>query len=287
MRNIRLTIEYDGSAYHGWQCQKNGASVQETLAGAIAAITGERTMPDGAGRTDAGVHAVGQVACFRTASRIPAERFADALNAVLPRNVAITSSREVPAWFHPRKHATGKHYRFTVLNRPYRSALLEGRAWHVPAALDLEAMRRASADLVGTHDFRSFCASGHSVKTYVRTIWRAEWTEVPGEGLLRFDIEGSGFLYNMVRILVGTLVEIGRGKRPEADIRMLLEAGDRRRAGITAPAGGLCMMAVRYGPESAETGLEADRSGSMETGMEADRSGSVETGLEADGEDAE
>lgn len=249
MRNIRLVLEYDGSAFHGWQCQKNGISVQETLADAIAAITGERVMPEGAGRTDAGVHALGQVACFRTASRIPAARFADALNAVLPRSMAVTAAAEAPMGFHPRKHAIGKHYRYTVLRRPYRSALLEGRAWHVPAELDLAAMRRAAADLVGTHDFRSFCASGHSVKTYVRTIRRAEWTEVQEEGLLRFDIEGSGFLYNMVRILVGTLVEIGRGKRPEGDIRMLLAAGDRRRAGITAPAGGLCMMEVLYGPD--------------------------------------
>ncbi len=258
MRNIRLTLEYDGASYHGWQCQKNGTSVQETLAGAIAAITGERTLPEGAGRTDAGVHALGQVACFRTASRIPAERFADALNAVLPRNVAVTASAEAAAGFHPRKHATGKHYRYTVLNRPYRSALLAGRAWHVPATLDLSAMRRAAADLLGTHDFRSFCASGHSVKTYVRTIRRAEWTEEPDSGLLRFDIEGSGFLYNMVRIVVGTLVEIGRGKRPDTDIRMLLAAGDRRRAGITAPAGGLCMMAVRYEADEKAGGEPAD-----------------------------
>ena len=257
MRNIRLLLEYDGSAYHGWQCQKNGASVQETLADAIAAITGERVMPEGAGRTDAGVHALGQVACFRTESRIPSERFADALNAVLPRNIAVTASEEADMGFHPRKHATGKLYRYTVLNRPYRSALMEGRAWHVPAELDLAAMRRAAAEVAGTHDFRSFCASGHSVKTYVRTIRRAEWTGVPGEGVLQFDIEGSGFLYNMVRILVGTMVEIGRGKRPVDDLRMLLEAGDRRKAGITAPAGGLCMMAVRYGP-GASTGNGRD-----------------------------
>ena len=250
MRNIRLLIEYDGAAYHGWQIQKNGSSVQETLAKAITAITGEHVVPDGAGRTDAGVHALGQVAAFRTDARIPAERFADALNAVLPRNIAVVRSEEAEWEFHPRKNAICKHYRYQILNRSHRAALLDGRAWHVPGHLDLEAMRKASGLILGTHDFRAFCASGHSVKTYTRTMTRAEWT-IDGD-LLRFDIEGSGFLYNMVRILVGTLVEVGRGKRTPEGFREVLEAGDRRKAGITAPAGGLCMMEVRYGPHEWE-----------------------------------
>ncbi len=264
MRNIRLLIEYDGAAYHGWQIQKNGSSVQETLAKAITAITGETVIPDGAGRTDAGVHALGQVAAFRTEARIPAERFADALNAVLPRNIAVVSSAEADMSFHPRKHATGKHYRYLVLNRPQRGALLEGRAWHVPAPLRFDAMQASVQGLLGTHDFRAFCASGHSVKTYTRTMTRAEWSR-DGD-LLRFDIEGSGFLYNMVRILVGTMVEVGRGRRTAENVREVLESQDRRRAGMTAPACGLCMMDVRYGrsvpeawtPVCDEEGMEAE-----------------------------
>ena len=245
MRNIRLIIEYDGSAFHGWQVQKNGSSVQETLARAIYAITGEQTMPTGAGRTDAGVHACGQVAAFPTDSRIPAERFAGALNAVLPRTVSIACSEDADTCFHPRMDATGKHYRYLILNRPCRCALMENRAWHVAGLLDECAMQAAADHIVGLHDFRAFCASGHSVKTYTRMITRAEWTR-SGDRVL-FDIAGTGFLYKMVRILVGTMVEVGRGRRTAAGFGEILSGGDRRKAGITAPACGLYMMSVRYG----------------------------------------
>ena len=245
MRNIRLILEYDGSAFHGWQIQKNGVSVQETLAIAISAITGGKAMPTGAGRTDAGVHAYGQVAAFQTESRISAEKFADALNAVLPRSVAVVHSEEAEAGFHPRRDATGKHYRYLVLNRPCRSALMAHRAWHVPKALDFDGMQAAAHQLVGLHDFRAFCASGHSVKTYTRLMTRAEWSQT-GD-IVQFDIEGSGFLYNMVRILVGTMVEVGRGRRTADGFGAILASGDRRQAGITAPPGGLYMMSVRYG----------------------------------------
>ncbi len=252
VRNIRLILEYDGSAFHGWQIQKNGVSIQETLALAISAITGEQSMPTGAGRTDAGVHAYGQVAAFQTESRISAERFSDALNAVLPRSVAVVRSEEAEAGFHPRRDATGKHYRYLVLNRPCRSALMAHRAWHVPKVLDFGGMQAAALQLVGLHDFRAFCASGHSVKTYTRFMTRAEWSQT-GD-FMQFDIEGSGFLYNMVRILVGTMVEVGRGRRTAEGFGAILSSGDRRQAGITAPPGGLYMMAVRYG-EDAHDGM--------------------------------
>ena len=252
MRNIRLILEYEGSAYHGWQMQKNGETVQQRLGIAIAAITGTPCMPQGAGRTDAGVHAAGQVACFQTASTIPAERFAPALNAVLPRTISVCRSEEVSLSFHPRRDAVGKHYRYTVLNRSCRSALLADRAWHVARPLQLSLMQEAADVFVGTHSFEAFCASGHSVKTFVRTIRRSVWTDM-GDGLLRYDVEGNGFLYNMVRILVGTMVEVGLGKRTPESVRELLAHGDRCLAGRTAPPGGLCMMAVRYGEDVAAT----------------------------------
>ena len=252
MRNIRLVLEYDGGAFHGWQCQKNGESVQQTLGNAIGIITGSVCMPQGAGRTDAGVHALGQVACFQTESRMPAERFMPALNALLPKTVAVRCSEEVSATFHPRRDAIGKWYRYTVLNRPWRSALLAGRVWHVPGTLAMDTMQAAAELFRGTHGFEAFCASGHSVKTFHRSISRSAWTDA-GDGLLHYDVEGNGFLYNMVRIMVGTMVEIGLGKREPASISKLLCAGDRRLAGRTAPPDGLCMMAVRYDPLAGST----------------------------------
>jgi tRNA pseudouridine38-40 synthase len=248
VRNIRLILEYDGSAFHGWQVQKNGISIQQQLGQAIGTLTGTPCLPVGAGRTDAGVHAAGQVACFQTESGIPPERFATALNAVLPDTISVRSSGEVPMEFHPRKDAQQKHYRYLVLNRPQRSALLAGRVWHVTRPLCLSAMREAAALFLGTHHFGAFCASGHSVKTFVRTIAQSDWTEA-GDGLLHYDVKGNGFLYNMVRILAGTMVEVGMGKRTPDSVRDLLLHGDRRLAGKTAPACGLCMMSVSYGGE--------------------------------------
>ena len=245
MRNIRLIVEYDGSAYHGWQVQKNGISVQQQLGLAIGTITGVVCLPVGAGRTDAGVHAAGQVACFQTRSAIPAERFATALNAVLPRSISIRRSEEVPLSFHPRKDALRKHYRYLVLNRSQRSALMAERAWHVSKPLNLVDMQDAATQFVGTHHFGAFCASGHSVKTFERTVLHSAWTDL-GDGLLAYDVQGTGFLYNMVRILVGTMVEVGMGKRQSDSIGDLLLCGDRRLAGKTAPACGLCMMSVYY-----------------------------------------
>jgi tRNA pseudouridine38-40 synthase len=248
-----LVLEYEGTRYHGWQIQDNGYTVQEALSDAIYKISGERTMPHGAGRTDAGVHALGQVASFLTNSRIPGERIADALNAYLPRNISVLDSRDVSLDFHPRKHARGKHYRYLVLNRSRRDVMFENRSWHYSAELDVEMMNKAGSTFVGTHDFTSFCASGHSVKTFERTIHKATWHRM-GD-LLVFDVEGSGFLYNMVRIMVGTLVDVGRGKIIDSDVRDILERKNRMLAGATAPADGLYMMKVFYNEEDYDTKL--------------------------------
>ncbi len=244
MKNILLVLAYDGSAFHGWQAQKNAGSVQQTLSEALFALTGERVMPAGAGRTDAGVHAWAQIASFQTDSAIPPERFAYALNSLLPKSMAVISSYEVPSAFHPRMAAAGKWYRYCIYNAAQRSPLHEGRAWHVAASLNLQAMQKAAEQVVGDHDFRAFCASGHSVKTYTRRIDSAQWSQ---EGArINFDICGSGFLYNMVRILVGTMVEIGRNQREIETMAIALRTGERTDAGKTAPAGGLYMMQVFY-----------------------------------------
>jgi tRNA pseudouridine38-40 synthase len=243
-RNIKLTLEYDGSLYHGWQFQDNAVSVQEILSKAIKALTGEDVMPTGAGRTDAGVHACGQVANFRTESPIPAERFTPALNSLLPPGIAVLRSEEAEEGFHARFSAKGKHYRYLILNRPQRSPIWENRAWHVRGNLDLETMRQALSFLPGKHDFKAFCASGHQNVGFVRTITSLE---VVREGdILRVDIRGDGFLYNMVRIIVGTMVDIGRGYLAPGVIPEALRTGDRNTLGMTAPAVGLYLMEVFY-----------------------------------------
>jgi len=244
MRNIKLILEYDGSKYHGWQYQDNAWTVQQELAEAIRKLTGESVMPDGAGRTDAGVHALGQVACFKTQSTIPAEKFALALNSLLSPGVCVLRSEEAPLDFHPRFSAKGKHYRYLVLNRKQRSPLWENRAWHVRDELDLEAMAKAARYLEGTHYFRAFCASGHQNKTFERTITHSAWT-FQGE-ILCYDTKGNGFLYNMVRIMTGAMVDIGRGRYPPEVILEAFETGDRNTLGMTAPAMGLYLVEVFY-----------------------------------------
>ncbi len=244
MKKIKLTIEYDGYGYHGWQYQKNALSVQEVLSKAIKKLTGEDIVPDGAGRTDCGVHAYGQVASFYTASNIPAEKFTPALNTFLPDNISIVSSVEVDEGFHARFSAKGKHYRYIIINRPQKSALWANRAWHIRENLDIEVMNEAAKLFLGHHCFRAFCASGHSVKTFDRTIFQSEWRK-DGD-LFIFDTEGDGFLYNMVRIMVGTMADIGKGRLKPGIISEAIESGNRNLIGITAPPGGLYLMKVYY-----------------------------------------
>lgn len=247
MRKIKITIEYDGSHYHGWQYQDNATSVQEILSKAIHKLTGEDIIPDGAGRTDGGVHAYGQVASFKTISSIPVEKFAPALNMYLPDDVSIRSSETVEDDFHARFSAKGKHYRYLILNRPQRSAILASRAWLVRGTLDLDAMRESAQYFLGHHSFKAFCAAGHSVKSFERTIFQSEWSK-DGD-ILIFDAKGDGFLYNMVRIMVGTMVDIGRGRFEPKIIKDAIESGQRSILGPTAPPSGLYLVEVYYDKE--------------------------------------
>lgn len=244
MVNIKLTIEYDGSNYHGWQRQNNAVSIQETIEKAIYELTGEEITITGASRTDFGVHAYGQTANFTTSSRIPPERFSYALNRILPNDIVIKKSEEVSMDFHSRYSAKGKKYRYLVYNSNFPSALLRNRAFHVSHFLCADKMKKAAECLVGTHDFSAFKASGSSVKTSVRTI--TEVSVSKNEDILSFEISGDGFLYNMVRIIVGTLVDVGTGKIEPWEMEKILKGRDRRKAGRTAPSCGLYLVEVYY-----------------------------------------
>ena len=243
-RTIRIVIEYDGSALVGWQRQRNGPSVQQHLEEMIARMVSHPVRVTGASRTDAGVHARGQVAAFRTVARIPVDGLRRGLNALLPPAIAVTSAQEVAADFHPRFHAVGKHYRYTLLARPDRVPLLRSTAWHRPRPLDLEAMSAGAAPLIGEHDFAAFRAAGCSARTTTRRIDRIDLRR-EGE-LVVIDVRGNAFLRNMVRIIAGTLVEVGEGRRQASEIAEILTSRDRTRAGQTAPAHGLTLMSVQY-----------------------------------------
>jgi len=245
MRNIRLLLEYDGAGYHGWQRQKNALTIQEVVETALAKLTGAPVKLLGSGRTDAGVHARGQVANFHTSSHIPLKAFYAGLNSLLPRDIAVLDAAEAPPDFHARKSARAKTYEYVILNRREPSPLNRRYAWVVREALDLSAMDRAAALLSGEHDFSAFRASGGRPGHGVREVSAAAWHQGE-EGRLRFVITANGFLRGMVRSLVGTMVEMGRGKRPPEDLRGLLESRDRAAAGPTAPAQGLFLVEVLY-----------------------------------------
>ena len=243
-RNIKLTIAYKGTRYAGWQIQKNAPTVEAEIKAAIRKITGEDTTVYGAGRTDAGVHALGQTANFFTTSSIPAERVALALNANLPADIRIVKSEAVPASFHSRFCAIGKIYRYRIDTGAVYNPLFAELAWHLPYPMDIDRMRGASRCLIGTHDFRCFMASGSSVKDTVRTIEAIDIKKENHFVILTF--RGNGFLYNMVRIIVGTLSEIGMEMREGDDMPLILTSRNRLKAGKTAPAKGLVMEKVIY-----------------------------------------
>jgi tRNA pseudouridine38-40 synthase len=245
MRNIRLTIEFDGTAYHGWQSQINAITVQDVVGAAINRLTGESCSLTGSSRTDAGVHALGFVCNFKTSSSIPEDKFAYALNTLLPEDVVVQESREVSPQFHSRFSAMGKKYRYLVHNSQFPSALLRNRAYHVYYPLDVKAMQRAAGHFIGTHDFCAFSAAGGSAKTTVRTISQITVEKRQGNQV-EVNVTGDGFLYNMVRIITGTLIEVGFGKLKPDDIPEIIESCDRRRAGRTAPAHGLYLVEVYY-----------------------------------------
>lgn len=244
MRTIKLIIEYEGTQYAGWQVQPNGLSVQEVLEEVLSKVLKEKVRISSSGRTDAGVHAQGMVAAFRTEKTIPVRAFSDGLNSLLPPDIAVREAEEVSSAFNPRRDAKGKHYRYTILNATRRSPLNRLATWRVGCKLDEEAMARAARHFIGERDFAAFRASNCAAKTTVRRIYGID---IRREGdFLIIDVTGSGFLKNMVRIIVGTLVAVGKGCMSPDDITPLLESGDRNRAGSTAPPQGLCLMEVFY-----------------------------------------
>jgi tRNA pseudouridine38-40 synthase len=245
MRNIRLTVAYDGTDFHGFQIQPRLRTVQGVLQDAIRLISKEENLQiQGSGRTDAGVHAWGQVVNFHTRSRIPVEKWPLALNARLPKDLVIRGAEEVPLDFHARFSAKRKVYRYRIDRSPSPDVFQARYAYHVPYPLEIERMREASLHFLGRHDFTSFCVAATPVEDKVREIYRIQLEE---EGtFLLFTFEGEGFLWNMVRILVGTLLLVGRGRLSPDDIPEILEARDRTRAGFTAPAHGLTLWEVIY-----------------------------------------
>lgn len=244
LRRIMLVIAYDGTGYCGWQVQPNGISIQAVLQEAIETLIGEKIMLTGASRTDAGVHALGQVAVFDTHSTIPPDRFALALNQRLPEDIVIQKSMEVPGDFHPRYAKTSKTYEYKILNRKISLPCERFYSCLVPRSLDLRAMEQAAAYLRGTHDFKNFASTKTSVKDTVRTIYGLELQKEGDMLILR--IRGNGFLYNMVRIIAGALLNVGFGQCPPEYLKEALESPERMVPGPTAPARGLTLVEICY-----------------------------------------
>ena len=244
MRTIKLIIEFDGTNYVGWQLQPNGVSIQQVVEEALAKLLGEPARVHSSGRTDAGVHALGMVAMFRTEKTIPVRAFSYGLNNLLPADIVIREAEEAAPDFNPRVDAKGKHYRYTIHSAPHRSPLSRHYTWLLRCPLDLGAMRRAAPCFVGEKDFAAFCASGCSARTTIRTIYSVDI--VQQEEFIHIDVKGSGFLRNMVRIMAGTLVEVGMGKFQPDAVPQLFHGLRRVDAGMTAPPQGLCLMEVFY-----------------------------------------
>jgi len=244
LRRFRLTVEYDGTQYCGWQRQINGPSVQQEIEQALSRLTGETIAVTGSSRTDAGVHACGLCAHFDSATRVPAQKLAFALNTMLPPDIRIRESALAPQGFHARYSAAGKVYRYCFYNSRHDCAIGRQFMAHVPLPLDESLMQQEALSLLGTHDFAAFAASGSVVKNTVRTIYRAR--VVRSGDQVTLYVLGDGFLYNMVRIIAGTLMEIGTGKRESGAIREAIETGNRLALGQTAPAKGLTLMDVLY-----------------------------------------
>ena len=242
---IYIKTEYDGTNFCGWQRQPDGVSVQEEIENAIFALTGERVSVVGSGRTDAGVHAAGQVAHFDTESGIPPEKFSFALNALLPPDIKITKSGEAPEGFHARYSAKKKTYVYRMYESEFIRPLKSRYAARVGYELDVAAMNAAAAHFAGEHDFSCFLASNSAVKDTVRTIYSAE-VKREGEDII-FKVTGNGFLYNMVRIMAGTLIKVGTGKILPDEVTDIIASGDRSAAGITMPPEGLTLLSVEYG----------------------------------------
>ncbi len=250
MRNLKLVLAYDGSEFSGWQVQPNAATIQGALASAIGRVTGEKVLPQGSGRTDAGVHALAQVATFATESPIPAQNMAKALNDILPPSIRVLDATEAPQEFHARKSANAKTYRYRMHRGAICPPFLARYAWHYPYPVDEGAMRLAATFVLGEHDFTSFAAvdseRGREDETIsnVRRIFESTW-ERTGEELI-YTVRGNGFLHHMVRNLVGTFVLVGKGTLNPESVAEILAARNRSAAGATAPASGLFLVSVEY-----------------------------------------
>jgi tRNA pseudouridine38-40 synthase len=244
IKKYLIIVEYEGTAYHGWQIQKNAITVQEVLEKALSRILNTPITILSSGRTDAGVHSEGMPAHFVTKSKMETGKIRLALNSQLPHDISIRDVCEVPLDFNARGSAKSKLYRYTILNRDYPSALIFRRSWFVPHALDLMAMQSAAEYLLGEHDFTSFRAGNCNAKSPIRTMNRVQI--VQRGDFLFFEFEGKGFLKHMVRIFVGTLVNVGKKKIPVKKVKTILEATDRKEAGPTAPSHGLCLIKVEY-----------------------------------------
>jgi len=246
MKNFKLIIEYDGTNYHGWQRQAAEPTVQAEIEQALSAMTRSDITLIGAGRTDAGVHALGQAAHFRCETRLDPEAILKGLNSLLPPDIVICDCRLVAENFHARFDAQSKIYRYRILNRAARAAVGRSYSWFIHRPLDVRAMQQAAHFIVGRHDFKAFESSGSPRAHTVRHVLAAEWIEAQEQGLLTFQIEADGFLRCMVRNIVGTLVATGLGKIPPAEVATILASRDRRRAAATAPPQGLFMVTVNY-----------------------------------------
>lgn len=251
MKRIKLTVAYDGTNYSGWQIQPNAPTIESILDEAIYNTTGERIHVTGASRTDAGVHAFGNVAVFDTESTIPGERWSFAINRYLPEDVSVLESREVSPDFHPRHCNTVKTYEYTMLCGTHPLPQLRNSSWHVGGTLDVDAMQNAAQVLVGEHDFKSFCCVKTQVESTVRTVYSIEFESMPcgwqdSHSLITMRIKGNGFLYNMVRIIAGTLAQVGKGKLTQEDLVRMLKSQNRCEAGQTAPPQGLSLMNINY-----------------------------------------
>lgn len=245
MRNIKLVIEYDGKEFYGWQKQPDKLNIQGNIEKAIETITGEKVDLIASGRTDRGVHSLGQVANFKTNSDLPIDKFPIAINSNLKQSIRIKSAEEVDEKFHSRLTCKKKTYRYIINNSKYGTAIYRNLETYIPIKLDVEKMKEAVKYFEGEHDFKAFKASGTSSKSSVRTIYKAEVKKMPEEKIW-IELTGNGFLYNMVRIISGTLVEVGLGKINPEEIREIIKSKKREKAGKTLPPQGLYLVSVEY-----------------------------------------
>ena len=267
MKRVKLIVAYDGTNYCGWQVQPNGITIEQVLNENLSKLLGEEIRVTGASRTDSGVHSMGNVAVFDTKSRIPAEKISYALNQRLPEDIVVQKSEEVPADFHPRHCDSRKTYEYRILNREFPLPMYRNNTYFCYRKLDLEKMQQAAEYLRGEHDFKSFCATAAVVETTVRTIY--ELTVSRQEDIITIRVTGNGFLYNMVRILAGTLMAVGMGQRTPEEMPKILAACDRAAAGPTIPARGLTLVSLEYEKELAPAViLIPGKEGSLGIGME-------------------